>query len=200
MKNIDIAFTGLSASGKTTVALFLQGKETYFNINEKNEKRLKEIGILKKIITSTTRLPRLEEKDKIDYYFLSNKNFKEKIKNNSFVEYSNVFGNLYGLTREELNRTSNCNRILIVDPQGIRKIKQINNNIKTIYFDISLENSFKRMKNFRKDDEIQIKERMKEYKYFLEIKNECDFVIDGNKEINEVIEEILDIIEKLIKK
>lgn len=197
---MDIILSGLSASGKTTVANFLQNKPISFDIDNDSKERLNQIGVFVKMITCTTRKPRVGEKDKIDYYFLSKNNFEEKVKNNDFIEHSIVFGNLYGLTKEELNKFSNYNRILVLDPQGIEKIKKIKKDIIVIYFDIPIKTSLQRMKSVRKDDQFEIEKRMKEHDYFLQIKDKCDFIINGNEDINIVIKNVLNIFEDILKK
>ena len=56
-------------------------------------------------ISATSRLPRGEEQDGIDYHFLSLENFKKKIKEKAFVEYEEVYPNkFYGTLRSELEK------------------------------------------------------------------------------------------------
>lgn len=191
---MDICFVGLSASGKTTVANFLQGKDVDLKIDIENHRKLNEIGFFKKVITSTTRKPRENEVNGVDYYFFDRNTFEEMLKEGCFIEYANVFGNLYGTTKKELNRICSYNRVIVMDPQGMKKIKEINNDIITIFFDISLDNSFSRMKDLRNDDKKEIEKRMKEYEYFTKCKNQCDFIVDANKPINEVLLEVLNIL------
>lgn len=193
---MDICFVGLSASGKTTVADFLQGKSINLEINKENKDELNNIGIFKKIITSTTRKPRENEINEIDYYFFDVKTFKKMIKEDYFVEYANVFGNLYGTLKKEFKKDCLDNRIIVMDPQGVKKIKEIKKDVITIFFDISLENSFTRM-NIRKDNLTEIEKRMNEYECFTKCKNNCDFVIDANEDINKVISNVLKIIKTL---
>ena len=77
---------------------------------------------LKPIITYTTRPPRPNEKDGVDYYFISQSDFREKIKADFFVEwkvYQSAFGDwYYGTAFEDLKRDS----ILILTPTGIRDL------------------------------------------------------------------------------
>lgn len=195
---MDMCFVGLSASGKTTVADFLQGKKIDLDINNENKNELNKIGIFKKITTSTTRKPRSNEVDGVDYYFFDVKTFKKMIKEDYFLEYANVFGNLYGTLKNELNKECSQNRIIVMDPQGMTKIKNMNKDVITIFFDVSLNTSFNRM-NIRKDNREEIEKRMKEYEYFSKCKEICDFVVDANKPINEVISEVLQIVNNVQK-
>ena len=96
---------GKTASGKDTIA-----KELVSNYK------------FGKIITYTTRPPRPNEKDGVDYYFISQSDFREKIKADFFVEwkvYQSAFGDwYYGTAFEDLKRDS----ILILTPTGIRDL------------------------------------------------------------------------------
>lgn len=180
---------GLSGSGKTVVANFFQGKKINLSVNKEiKNNRI----ILPKNITSTTRKPRDGEKNGIDYYFLTKNKFNEKIDNNEFVEYATVFGNLYGLTKKEYYRYPDS--ILIYDPKGAKTLKEFDrNNVTIIYFDIPESVSLERMIN-RLDKKSSIEKRMKEIKYFLDFKEQCDYVIDANKNINEVLKDFNNII------
>lgn len=83
---------------------------------------------LKRPIPTTGRNPRLGEIEGIDYFFVTAETFKEGIKNNSFVEYENVYKDIYyGTSRSQIEQTqANC--ILDIDNHAsihlVRKIKQ----------------------------------------------------------------------------
>lgn len=197
MNYFDVCFVGLSGSGKTTLSNFLQKTKIDFNINEENIKKLNEIGCFKKVTTCTTRKPRNGEIDGIDYYFLTHKQFKEDIEKGEFIENAIVFGEMYGLKKKEVNKKVDYNRIFLLDPQGIKTLKKQNPNIITIFFDISLNTSLERMDSIRKDDKKEIEKRMKDYNYFLEMKNYCDYIINGEQDINKMINQVLNILENL---
>lgn len=70
---------------------------------------------LKRPIPTTSRKPRLGEREGIDYFFVAAETFKEGIKNNSFVEYENVYEDIYyGTSRSEIEQ-SQANSILDID-------------------------------------------------------------------------------------
>lgn len=84
-----IVFSAPSGSGKTTL------------VNHLLEQSLP-LGFS---ISATSRAPRGKEKDGVEYYFLSLEGFKEKICENAFVEYEEVYGNtFYGTLTSELIR------------------------------------------------------------------------------------------------
>jgi len=90
-------------------------------------------GLLKKnkniwlSISATTRLPRGNEKNGIDYFFLSRKEFESKISKREFLEYAEYNGNYYGTPKsniiEKLN--SGVDVILEIEIQGALKIKNL---------------------------------------------------------------------------
>ena len=77
-------------------------------------------------VSCTTRSPRGEEKDGKHYYFLSKKEFKERVKNGEFIEYAKVHGNLYGTLEDTVlyAMESGSHVLLDIDVQGARQIRE----------------------------------------------------------------------------
>ena len=87
-----------------------------------------------KSISDTSRQKREGDKEGKDYYFLSEKEFKEKIQKEDYVEYANVFGNLYGTSKDEIKtKFKDANLVLELDWQGAYAIKKIYDNAKLIF-------------------------------------------------------------------
>lgn len=91
---------------------------------------------LQQTITTTTRAPRDGEVDGVDYHFLSHREFKRRINAGEFLEYANVFGNLYGLTRDavepQLARGEDV--LVILDVQGAATVKnQLPDDVVSIF-------------------------------------------------------------------
>jgi guanylate kinase len=76
-------------------------------------------------ISSTTRQPRKGEIHGKDYYFMKYDDMLDKIKQNEFLEYQNVHGNLYGTSIQELNRLCGLNKrpVLDIDVQGLTTLR-----------------------------------------------------------------------------
>ena len=74
-----------------------------------------------KVISCTTRLPRLNEINGKDYYFITKEEFSTKIQNQEFVEYSIYKEDFYGILKSEFNKKG----IIIMEPLGFYKIKQL---------------------------------------------------------------------------
>lgn len=108
-----IVFSAPSGSGKTTIVKYLLAQE-----------ELK----LDFSISATSREPRANEVDGRDYYFLSLREFKDKIKNDEFLEWEEVYrDNFYGTLKSEVERIwkEGKNVIFDIDVVGGLDIKQI---------------------------------------------------------------------------
>jgi len=89
---------------------------------------IKESGYpLRYITTITTRPQRAEERDKVDYHFVSTDSFQKMIKNGELLEWANVYGNWYGVPKEPIKQALDKGQDIIVkvDIQGAATIKKI---------------------------------------------------------------------------
>ena len=77
-------------------------------------------------ISCTTRAPRGEEENGIDYHFLDKGRFEELIKENAFLEYAEVHGNYYGTLKAPIVEVLNEGQsmILDIDVQGAAKVRE----------------------------------------------------------------------------
>ena len=77
-------------------------------------------------ISCTTRAPRGEEEDGLDYHFKTKERFEELIRENAFLEYACVHGNYYGTLRQPIVEVLNegNSMILDIDVQGAAKIRE----------------------------------------------------------------------------
>ncbi|MDE3249025.1 MAG: guanylate kinase [Bacteroidota bacterium] len=67
-------------------------------------------------ISAATREPRGQERNGIDYYFMSTQSFQQKIQENAFVEWEMVYeGKYYGTLKSELNRIWNNQQVPVLD-------------------------------------------------------------------------------------
>ena len=95
-------------------------------------------------ISCTTREPRGEEEDGLDYHFKSKERFEELIKENAFLEYASVHGNYYGTLKQPIVEVLNegNSMILDIDVQGAAKVREYvrglpnNDPLKIGYVDI----------------------------------------------------------------
>jgi guanylate kinase len=75
-------------------------------------------------VSHTTRSPRKTEVEGREYHFVSRERFLELVEKEEFLEWAEVHGNLYGTSREELERAQHNRGIIFdIDHQGARQIK-----------------------------------------------------------------------------
>lgn len=76
-------------------------------------------------ISCTTRLPRGEEEDGLDYYFHTRERFEELIARGAFIEYAEVHGNYYGTLKSPIEEvlSEGNSMILDIDVQGAGKVR-----------------------------------------------------------------------------
>ncbi len=105
-----IVLSGPSGSGKNTIC---------------DEVKKNNLNIWKSI-SMTSRSPRDGEIDGKDYYFVSSKEFEEKIKEDKFLEYAEFAGNYYGTPRENIQKHLDNGEdvILVIEIQGALQIKK----------------------------------------------------------------------------
>ncbi|KRN10018.1 guanylate kinase [Liquorilactobacillus mali] len=114
-----IVICGAPGSGKTTVQNYL----------------LKKYGF-QRVITHTTRQPRIMEKNKVDYYFESEDSFYK----NHFIEYVEYAGHMYGSSYEglELAFQKSDTVTIVLDTKGVLSYKKAIKDIQTLFWYIKV--------------------------------------------------------------
>lgn len=107
-KGLLFVLSAPAGTGKTTLVKMLQ----------------KEFPIVVQSISSTTRKKRQGEIEGEDYFFLSREEFEEKIKEDEFLEYVELYGDLYGTSRKwvEERLFDGKHVFLVIDTQGALKL------------------------------------------------------------------------------
>jgi guanylate kinase len=79
------------------------------------------------VITATTRPKRAREKNGVNYHFLSRKEFQQMIDKHQFLEWATVYGNYYGVPKDQITSalSKGVDAIVKVDVQGAATIKKI---------------------------------------------------------------------------
>ena len=118
-KNIMVVLSSPSGVGKTTITKKIQQKYHSFKLS----------------VSHTTRPPRSNEVDGVDYHFVSKKTFKSLIDKNEFYEYAKIFDNYYGTLKNKVNETILHNDIIFdIDWQGTKQLSKYKNlNLIKIY-------------------------------------------------------------------
>ena len=163
-------------------------------------------------VSCTTRSPRPGEEDGRDYYFISEEEFKVKIKQNLFIEYAEVHGNYYGTLRSEIiDRVSAGQDVLLdIDVQGAIQIKTYAANDEILKKCIELvfigppnfEELEHRLRSRATESEESIKVRLENAKAELEKWHEYGFLVI-NKELDNAVADMkafLDVMHKSTKR
>lgn len=133
-------------------------------------------------VSAATRAPRGNEKNGIEYYFISTEEFKQKIKEQAFAEWEMVYeGKYYGTYNSEIERIWNNNQtpVLDIDVKGALHIKQMYpNQTYSIFIEPPSVDVLKtRLKNRGTETEDGINTRINKAEYELSFKNHFDKVI-----------------------
>jgi len=180
-KNIMVILSSPSGAGKTTISKKIQQKFQNFKIS----------------VSHTTRKPRANEVEGIDYYFINENDFKDKIKKNEFYEYAKIFGNYYGTSKESvLNLLKNKNDVLFdIDWQGTQQLSKFKelNLLKIFILPPSKDELKKRLVQRNQDKPHVVEERLKAYDTDSAHKKDYDFVV-----INDNLEQCFKEVEKII--
>ena len=134
-------------------------------------------------ISCTTREPRAQEKDGISYFFVTTERFNEKIRNDEFLEYAEVFGNLYGTPKDwVLARLAKGENVLLeLDIQGALQVKEAFQETQTIFIiPPSYDDLEKRLKLRDQDSTDEINRRLKEAKKEVGIGKTFDQIVVNN--------------------
>ena len=179
--NIMVILSSPSGAGKTTISKKIQQKFQNFKIS----------------VSHTTRKPRANEVEGIDYYFINENDFKDKIKKNEFYEYAKIFGNYYGTSKESvLNLLKNKNDVLFdIDWQGTQQLSKFKelNLLKIFILPPSKDELKKRLVQRNQDKPHVVEERLKAYDTDSAHKKDYDFVV-----INDNLEQCFKEVEKII--
>ena len=178
--NIMVILSSPSGAGKTTITKKIQQKYSSFKLS----------------VSHTTRKPRSNEVDGVDYHFISETKFKELISQKKFYEYAKIFNNYYGTLKKTVDEISKTNDLIFdIDWQGTKQLSKFKNlNLIKIYL---LPPSKKELKNRlikrNQESEEEVAKRFKAYDEDILHWEDYDYVL-----INENLENCYKQIEKII--
>ena len=182
---VIIVLSSPSGAGKTTIVKKLSLKENF-----------------KISISYTTRIPRINEINGKDYYFITKHDFDKLIENDELLEYAKVFNNFYGSsTKKVFEILESGNNVLFdIDWQGTNQIKskKLNNRLLTIFIlPPSKKTLLGRLSERENNNESVINERMKKFETDVKHWVDYDFVVI-NDDLETCFNELKDIITKTL--
>lgn len=180
--NKVIIFSAPSGSGKTTVVSHL----------------MKEIPQLGFSISATTRKPRANEENGREYYFLEQDDFLQKVKNQEFLEYEEVYtGILYGTLKSEVERLWKLDKTVVFDVDvvgGLNIKRQFGDSALSVFLrPPSVEILMDRLRKRSTEVEHHLQMRIDKARYELNFESEYDMVL-----VNDVLDITLKEAEKIV--
>ncbi len=177
-----IILSSPSGAGKTTLVKLISKNRGFFTS-----------------ISHTTRTPRANENNGVDYFFINENEFQKLINEDKFLEHAKVFNNFYGTTKKNIidKLKEGKNVIFDIDWQGTQQIISSKLNYKLITIFIippSKSVLYERLSNRHKKDKIIVEERIKQFDSDLLHWKDYDYVV-VNDDLSTCYKNIIQILE-----
>ena len=179
-ENIMVILSSPSGAGKTTLTKKLQQKYNNFKIS----------------VSHTTRPPRSNEVDGVDYNFITKKKFKDLINDKEFYEYAKIFDNYYGTLKKNVDKILKKNDIIFdIDWQGTKQLSKFKELklVKLYLITDSKSELKKRLLNRDQNTKEEIEKRFNSFDEDVKHWKDYDYII-----INKNLEVCFKQIEKII--
>ena len=178
-----IIFSAPSGAGKTTIVKSLLANKLPLSFS----------------ISACSRQKRENEINGKDYHFLSIKDFKQKINEQAFIEWEEVYeNNYYGTLKSEIERIWNDKKHVVFDVDvvgGLNLKKHFGNNALAIFIQPpSMDVLFKRLRNRATESEASLNKRIDKAKHEMTYSSSFDSII-----INDQLKETIEVAEKKVK-
>lgn len=177
-----VVLTGPSAAGKDTVLIRLRPLFPHAHF----------------AITATTRAPRPNERDGVDYYFVSEEEFKRMVASGEMLEHALVYGDHKGVPKAPVRKAlaEGKDVLMRTDVQGARHIKSVVPGAVTIFVTVpSLAELTKRLLERGSDSKEQAELRMRIATSEMESAGEFDYMV-VNDDLKRCVGEVLGILER----
>ena len=179
-ENIMVILSSPSGVGKTTITKKIQQKYPSFKIS----------------VSHTTRSPRSNEVNGVDYIFITNDEFKKLIKEKKFYEYAKIFENYYGTLKKNVDELILKNDLIFdIDWQGTKQLSRSKNlKLIKIYLITSSKKELKqRLVARNQNSKEEVEKRFKSFEEDIKHWNDYDYIII-NKNLDICFKQIENII------
>ena len=179
-ENILVILSSPSGAGKTTLTKKLQQKYNNFKIS----------------VSHTTRPPRSNEVDGVDYNFITKKKFEDLINDKEFYEYAKIFDNYYGTLKKNVDKILKKNDIIFdIDWQGTKQLSKFKELklVKLYLITDSKSELKKRLLNRDQNTKEEVEKRFNSFDEDVKHWKDYDYII-----INKNLEVCFKQIEKII--
>lgn len=154
-------------------------------------------------VSMTTRKPRINEVDGVDYYFVSDEEFQKNIDNNNFIEHASFVGHSYGTPKDKVESLREEGKHVFLEIE-VNGATQVLNNYKeagVISFFLmppSLQTLEKRIKGRKTESKEVIEQRLEKGRREMQLAGMYDYVIINDR-VEKAAKLIIDIILEKIK-
>lgn len=183
MRNI-ITISAPSGSGKTTLCKALQSARPDIEWS----------------VSCTTREPRQNEINEIDYYFITNEVFMKHVADNAFAEWEDVHGQYYGTLKSNLDTAiiQKGTVLLDLDVKGSMSIRSLypEQSFSIFILPPSIDHLRGRLRRRGTDSELRIEKRLQRFEKEMEYKNKFDYVLI-NDDLEVATRELIDVVNGL---
>ena len=180
VENIMVILSSPSGVGKTTLTKKIQQKYQNFKLS----------------VSLTTRSPRSNEVEGVDYHFVSHTYFEELVDKNKFYEHAKIFENYYGTLKKNVDEAIIQNDIIFdIDWQGTKQLSKFKNlNLIKIYLITSNKEELKkRLITRNQNTKEEVKKRFNSFDDDIKHWKDYDYII-----VNENLDVCFKQIEKII--
>mgnify|MGYP004456701671 FL=1 len=151
-------------------------------------------------ISMTTRKPREREQEGVDYFFVSEEEFKRNINENNLLEYAEFVGNFYGTPRDYVEKLRNegKNVILEIEINGAQQVlakTEADNRVSIFLMPPSIEELENRIRHRRSEPEDIIQKRLEKARREMNMKDAYDYVV-----LNDNVEDAANKIKNIIRR
>lgn len=187
MSNKTVIFSAPSGSGKSTIVHHILGLHPEMEFS----------------VSAASRAPRGEEKNGIDYYFITPEEFRQKIENDEFVEYEQVYeGRYYGTLKTEVQRIWDKGNVIIFDVDvkgGINLKKYFGDRALSVFIQApSIDELRRRLVNRGTDSEADIDARVAKAAEEMTFSDKFDYILI-NDELDKAFEDIDKVVDDFLK-
>jgi guanylate kinase len=147
-------------------------------------------------ISHTTRPQRRNEVHGVDYYFVSEREFREMVERGEFLEYARVYGNWYGTSMAAVKELMDQDKVVLldIDWQGARDVRlRMPGSVSIFILPPSLEELEKRLRERDQDSDEVIQQRMEQARDEMQHADEYEFVV-VNDDFNRALDKLCAIV------
>jgi guanylate kinase len=180
-----IVFSAPSGAGKTTIV----------------KKILKDYPQIIFSISATTRPKRETEIDGVEYFFLTESDFKKKIENDEFIEWEKFYDYYYGTLKSFITANIEAGKVVLLelDVKGALTIKRLYPYAHLVYISPpSFEELVNRLRQRKTESESDFNKRIDRAKMELSLKDQFDYIIE-NRELETAVKEAKSLVEKILE-